>query len=797
MHSSGDKPYQVLASATGIYYISTHATKLSGLKIRVTVLDSVTGRKLDQYNLASENDFSETNSIIFAGANSAAPIIAWTDKAKKTFKLTILGDKKIAEYPIDAPAGETVTEINVHAPHRSNTVLRFLVHFATEKSHWASIYEINLVKKAVANVQNLPKAKGKAAYSISHIDANLFFTKITSSEMTVFSSTADAQTLGKWAIQSFSIPGLAAGKEEVYPLHTTAEVVVRDGSASAIRAAVLLSTGDWALVRNGEISWNRPEALAGATAAVWTEFDDAQDLADQLQAESHSNFVSAYIHRVLRHIGDLQHAPAWLQALPNRIIQSVLGLDTGADEKNSFGFAKRVVVATEKGRLIALDSGKAGNVLWNTQLTGLDQADLSAPLELTLDTEAKEILVRAKGKEEQIRVEAKTGAVLGSKPIDLSVSAGTVHYLVVDGELRGYLADKSKEPIWRFAPSSGKKIVSVTARPAEDPIASIGKVLGDRRVLYKYLNPNLIVVSAVSERGGAASFYLLDSVSGKLLYEQTHKNVDTTEPITAEISENWFAYSFTTARTDATSEAPESHGIYLVIAELFESSIPNDRGPLGATANYSSLDLPEGVTPHVESQTYIIPEEISSMAVTHTRQGIASRLLLAVLPDSHSVVGIPRAVLDPRRPVGRDPNANEQAEGLARYTPSIEFDPKWYLNHKREVFGVQKVITSPAYLESTSLVFAFGLDVFGTRVAPSFAFDVLGKGFNKLQMLATVAALWAGVLFVAPLVSFFSFFLFFAFLILAFLPFFISLLGFWSTPLPPPGLFCFRNFTTL
>ena len=67
--------------------------------------------------------------------------------------------------------------------------------------------------------------------------------------------------------------------------------------------------------------------------------------------------------------------------------------------------------------------------------------------------------------------------------------------------------------------------------------------------------------------------------------------------------------------------------------------------------------------------------------------------------------------------------------------------------------GVKDVITSKSGIESTSLVLAYGHDIFGTRVAPSFAFDILGKGFNKIQMLLTVAALFVGVLFVAPLVS--------------------------------------------
>jgi hypothetical protein len=92
-------------------------------------------------------------------------------------------------------------------------------------------------------------------------------------------------------------------------------------------------------------------------------------------------------------------------------------------------------------------------------------------------------------------------------------------------------------------------------------------------------------------------------------------------------------------------------------------------------------------------------------------------------------------------------------EGLVRYLPNLDFDPKWYLTHKREVLGIRNILTSPAVLESTSLVFAYGHDVFGTRVSPSFTFDVLGKDFNKVQMLLTVVALGLGVLVIAPLVS--------------------------------------------
>lgn len=225
-----------------------------------------------------------------------------------------------------------------------------------------------------------------------------------------------------------------------------------------------------------------------------------------------------------------------------------------------------------------------------------------------------------------------------------------------------------------------------------DPVASIGKVLGDRNVLYKYLNPNLALLVTANEAAKSASVYVLDTVSGAIIYSNTHKDVDLSAPIASTLSENWFAYSFTVESSDIS---PKGH--QLVSGELYESISANDRGLLDGAVNVSSL---AGSTePFTYTHTFQIPESIAKMSVTQTRQGITSRQLLAVLADSASIIGIPRGVIDPRRPVNRDPTKNEQMEGLVRYAPVIEFDPKWHLNHAREVLGIKEVITSPAVLE--------------------------------------------------------------------------------------------------
>lgn len=69
-----------------------------------------------------------------------------------------------------------------------------------------------------------------------------------------------------------------------------------------------------------------------------------------------------------------------------------------------------------------------------------------------------------------------------------------------------------------------------------------------------------------------------------------------------------------------------------------------------------------------------------------------------------------------------------------------------------KIANVQNIITSPALLESTSLIFAYGLDMFLTRIAPSGTFDVLSENFNKVQLVLTVSGLFVAILVTRPMV---------------------------------------------
>lgn len=788
---SDDVPLQTSTNIRDIFVVSLHGT-WGGYNVKVTILDPVTGKKTNEYTLSAKADVHAPEDVLLVGANSAAPIIAWTDKTMGNLKVNILGKAgNLQSLPLKEADGEIVS-VTLHAPHLIQSLPHFLLHSFSAKSNRADVYHIDLATGIISKGYELPTLPGSGTISTSSQEANVYFTRVTKTEVIIVSSASHA-ILGRWPV--------VLSKTHGDFVHGVSEVVHRSGSSYAVRSAVLTTDEDWVLVHNGAEAWTRNEGLSGAVAAAWAEIPEAENLAKTLEAEAHQNPLSAYIHRVQRHVSDLQHLPAYIQALPQRFLASIVPSDASSPDagvlaRDNFGFNKIVIVATQRGRVYGIDAGNQGAVVWNLKAYEIAPGQKWDVKGIWVENARSLVTIRGENGG-YIVVQTHTGKSVertppGSWPTVESTAVvdspkgkwlltigvdgnpgevpkewaptGTLVVKGTHGEIRGLTFENNgaqSQPVvaWTFQAGLGQRVTNVVARPAHDPVASIGRVLGDRNVLYKYLNPNLVLVTAVSDESSTASFYLLDSVSGEILHSESFEGVDTTQPITSAISENWFAYSLWGDVVSSPISPSASKGYQIIVSDLYESDVPNYRGPLGSADNSSSLepsDIPNAhpALPHVVTQSFIISQPISHMAVTQTRQGITTRQLLCTLAEQNSIVGIPRTILDPRRPVGRDPTPEEAEEGLFRYLPVIELDPKLVLSHKREVAGVKDVITTPALLESTSLVFAYGVDIFGTRVAPSAAFDILGKGFNRLSLVSTVAALALGVGVLAPLVSF-------------------------------------------
>jgi len=165
-------------------------------------------------------------------------------------------------------------------------------------------------------------------------------------------------------------------------------------------------------------------------------------------------------------------------------------------------------------------------------------------------------------------------------------------------------------------------------------------------------------------------------------------------------------------------------------------------------------------TPVALQQTYILSSGVTALGVTSTLKGITPRSIILGLTTDH-LYRISKDLLNPRRPYpagSSSANYDKDApvstqfaptkdEPIAPYAALMQLRPTDVLTHTHTLGNVQGIISSPTALESTSLVFSHGLDLFFTPVQTAKAYDVLSPGFNyKLLYLSVTIVV---VLFIA------------------------------------------------
>jgi len=113
-------------------------------------------------------------------------------------------------------------------------------------------------------------------------------------------------------------------------------------------------------------------------------------------------------------------------------------------------------------------------------------------------------------------------------------------------------------------------------------------------------------------------------------------------------------------------------------------------------------------------------------------------------------LALDKRFLDPRRSL--NPTQAEKEEGIIPFADSLPIIPQSYITHSLKVEKLRGIETIPTKLESTTLVFAYGLDLFFTRLAPSKTYDSLTEDFSYALLLITIVALVIAI-FVTWIVS--------------------------------------------
>ncbi|EJT97127.1 DUF1620-domain-containing protein [Dacryopinax primogenitus] len=234
-------------------------------------------------------------------------------------------------------------------------------------------------------------------------------------------------------------------------------------------------------------------------------------------------------------------------------------------------------------------------------------------------------------------------------------------------------------------------------RPPLGPVASLGRVLGSKQTLYKYLNPHLIL--ALTQYPTPAG----ETRCGIHLVDQCD--------IRPVMVENWLVWQFWNDGDSGVSQGEQggmrTKGWRVVVVELYEGE----------------------------------PDELTRSAQLSSFASNASR-----------VHAFPYALLDPRRPTGKL-TSSQKEKLLIPFNSVITDDPRRTVSQNLHIMGISSLSTIPTALESTSLLLASCLDVFLARLAPSSGFDILGENFNKTQLILTVLGLLVAIGIVRPIVE--------------------------------------------
>ncbi|VDM91350.1 unnamed protein product [Onchocerca ochengi] len=299
------------------------------------------------------------------------------------------------------------------------------------------------------------------------------------------------------------------------------------------------------------------------------------------------------------------------------------------------------------------------------------------------------------------------------------------------GDLEGFVLNISRKQLsstWKakLSLSSEQKIVAVVPKPFYQKVHSAGRVLSNRSVLYKYTNPNLVAIAVLDSVHSVLQIHLVDAVSGYIVYSGKQNKI--TSPIHLVHCENWLAYSYWNEK---------GRRVEIAVIELFEGLEQTD------ALYYNSLvhTLEAKVT--VFTQAYIFPQGVAALGVTETELGLSTRSLLVAMPFG-SIYVISKRQLDARRPLEMTQELAE--EMIPPYRPDIPIASEDFISYNKSIYGIRHFKTSPSGLESTSLMLAYGTDLFFTHLTPSGTFDILKDDFDHLLISIVLISLVIGSL---------------------------------------------------
>ncbi|CAE6434911.1 unnamed protein product [Rhizoctonia solani] len=782
---------RIILSPSSIHVVGL--SKTDAYALTVTSLDRQTGALLSESQIPSKITRGMRDVFVVKTRDTKAPAVVWFEKHAGTLNSVVLGGEIISPEQVSTK----IKFAKVHDVQLEEHGL-FVTETKDQLPYVFGMHSTGLTQEWDFDDSAVSRSETPSLFSGSvDREGNAYIARV------FWSLSTGLANIHTYAAHGSEGKGISTGA--TFPFDTAEHGVILHCAIDAFmphsyniqhRMLLTTSTGAVQLWQLENLQWTRDEALAEIKVATLVDLPERK-IAEEIAISEHRGFAE----RMIFHLVAAQNLPQYIVQFTKRFATgSYSSLTSGTSsslERDSFGFRKMLVVATSYGTVLGIDTAQ-GTVVWR-KIIGVSStgpADV-VPFKMFVTKSALEgpdpevVLVadkKLRGKKTKTSVvfhfEALTGRWVAGGPSGVQVSGtGVTEAFLLPGEsnvvgiastdgqvntypstrstiggasqlyftraigseLRGYSVDPELSApaieTWKKAfttpatfPNTISSHLEVIHRPVS-PIASYGKVLGDRTTLYKYINPNAAAVIAPD-----CAVRVVDLVSGAIVFD-SGSLLAPCEPPKVTFTENWLVYAHEVGG-NATDK-----GTKVVSVELYEGERNDDKTNSIESSSFSE----RSARLHAIQQSFLFPYPVAALGTTATKFGISIKgLLLAT--SKNQIYHLHRRLLDPRRPLQK-PTAQDQEEMLFQYEPVLPPDTRRIVTHKNQVLGIKHLIAAPALLESTSCVLAYGLDLFHTRVTPSGTFDLLGAGFNKLQLLLTIVGLSVAIVVVRPLVA--------------------------------------------
>lgn len=359
---------------------------------------------------------------------------------------------------------------------------------------------------------------------------------------------------------------------------------------------------------------------------------------------------------------------------------------------------------------------------------------------------------------------------------------GWLLYQKEGNQLRGV---RGGATIWSVSMPTGSVIASViTSRPLHPASSKIRsppvRVTGNRKLLLKFVDENVILVLAEDRKSSKIHALLLDSSTGTLYNALTHSKANA--PVAGVRGDNWFVYTFwntilmhqevhvidmyhrqrnaswvggtlrlafrTLLGPDIMSAFgipdPDSVSPCAVHSRGFAAAQQCSNQPNSDGNNSRSFDKPV-----IFRSSMLMTRRVIGLDITETLMGVTESSVIMTL-ECGQVSLVSKFTLDARRPETATPD--HYAELLAPYSPILPLESgakqSAYVAEGVYVPALKHVAVAPCLdRESTTQVAMLGMDVVFSLLQPAGSFDALPEDFVYPAVIIMILALVLGVIY--------------------------------------------------